>query len=189
MKPIRWFVALCATFAIAFSALAQETNSYPRSNLEDFEATTGVVMIRSTDDIGSFSGKTGGVTVKCREARDVSGKHRAYGAVVTVTAGDNVEDTTVVDYDELDGVIRALDYVSKVDWSISSLSHFEACYITRSGLKVASYSSRRAGTVEAYALSNRQNRCRSSLTMAQLSQLRVLLEQAKAKMEILMREK
>jgi hypothetical protein len=188
MKRI-WSLLAFGWIALTGLATAQETNSYPQSHLETFEATTGVVMIRSTDELGFVAGKTGSVSVRCREAREVGGGRRAYGALVTVTASDNVEDTTVVDYDELDAVIRAMDYTGKVDWSVTPLSHFEAAYITRSGLKVATYSSRRSGTVEAFALSNRQMRCRSNLTTAQFSQLRVLLEQTKARIEILMREK
>jgi hypothetical protein len=190
MKHMRWLI-LSVVFItlVPVARAADETNSYPKSNLELFEATTGTVLIRGTDDIGFLQGKTGAVTVRCREVREPSTNRREYGALVTVTASDNYEDTTVVDYDELDALIRAMDYVGKVDWSVTSLSHFEAAYITRSGLRMATYSSRRSGTVEAFALSNRLLRCRSNLTTAQFAQVRVFLEQAKAKLEILIRQK
>jgi hypothetical protein len=189
MNRIFSFAVALATITLASPARAEETNSYPKSRLELFEATTGTVLIRSTDELGGLAGKTGGVAVRCREVREIGTNRREFAAVVTVTASDNVEDTTVVDYEELDALIRAMDYVGRVDWSITSLSHFEAAYITRSGLKVATYSSRRSGTVEAFALSNRQVRCRANLTTAQFAQLRVFLEQAKAKIENLIREK
>ncbi len=95
----------------------------------------------------------------------------------------------MVDYDELEALIRSTDYVSKVEWSVTPLSHFEAGYTTRSGLKVASYSSRRSATIEAFVLSNRLVRSRSSMTVAQLAQVRLLLEQAKAKIEVLQKDK
>jgi hypothetical protein len=190
MKKLGSLLGLLLALATFQSvAGAEETNSYPQSQLEALEATTGLVLIRSTDELGSVAGKSGGVAVRCREVRDVGSGHRRYGALVTVTASDNVEDTTVVDYDELDALIRAMDYVGKVDWSVTPMSHFEAAYITRSGLKVATYSSRRSGTVEAFALSNRLTRCRGNFTTSQFAQMRVLLEQAKARIENLMREK
>src|SRR5688572_2597655 len=190
MKKLRSLLCLVLSLAAFQNAAgAEETNSYPQSQLEALEATTGLVLIRSTDELGSVAGKSGGVAVRCREVRDVGSGHRRYGALVTVTASDNVEDTTVVDYDELDALIRAMDYVGKVDWSVTPMSHFEAAYITRSGLKVATYSSRRSGTVEAFALSNRLTRCRGNFTTSQFAQMRVLLEQAKARIENLMREK
>ncbi len=188
----RLAVALALLLSLFFAAntrAAEETNTYPKSRVELLEETTGTVLIRSTDDIGALPGKTGAVSVRCREVREAATNRREFGVLVTVTASDNVEDTTVVDYEELDALIRAVDYVGKVDWSITSLSHFEAGYLTRCGLKVATYSSRRSGTVEAFVLSNRLVRCRSNLTTAQFSQMRVLLEQAKGKIEVLMRER
>jgi hypothetical protein len=186
---------ICLTLVFTFflcavgAARAQETNSYPKSRLEIFEERTGAVLIRGTDEIGSVAGKVGGVTVKCRETRDAGTNQREFGVIVTVVQAEGLEDTTYVDYDELDALIRNLDYVSKVDWSVTSLSHFEASYTTRSGLKVATYSSNRTRTIEAVVLSNRHVRSRSFMTVGQLSQFRVLLEQAKAKIELIQKEK
>jgi hypothetical protein len=174
---------------LAFSALAQETNSYPKSRLELFEANTSTVLIKGTDDIGALAGKLGVVTVKCRETKDATTGLREFGVIVTVTQAEGIEDTTVVDFDELDGLLRALDYISKVEWSITSLGHFEASFTTKSGLKVATYSSRRTTTVEAQVMSNRLMRSRSFLTTTHLTQLRTLIEQAKTKLEIVRREK
>jgi len=190
MNRFALFVAVgIATLIPASLSRAQETNSYPKANLELFEATTGIVLIRGTDEAGVVPGKTGGITLKCREARDVATNRREFGVAVIVTQSEGYEDTTVVDYDELDALIRALDYVGKVDWAISSMGHFEASYTTRSGLKLASYSSRRSGTVEAFAMSNRLVRSRVQLTLAQLAQIRIFLEQAKAKIETIQKEK
>jgi len=175
--------------ALTSSARAEETNAFPKSHLEIFEATTGTVIIRGTDEIGSVAGKFGLVTIKCKEARDATTNQREFGITVTVRENEQMEDTTVVDYDELDSLLRGLDYISKVDWSISSLGHFEAAYTTRSGLKLSSYSSRRTGTIDAAVISNRNLRCRSPMSMAQLAQVRVFIDQAKSKIELIQREK
>lgn len=182
-------VGALVTLIFTWTARAQETNSYPDSNLEIFEATTGTVIIRSVEDIASVPGKAGGLTVKCREAREPGTNRREFGVSIIVTPGQGVEVATVVDYDELDALIRATDYVSKVDWSITSLNHFEAGYTTRSGLRVASYSSSRSGLIEAFVSSNRLLRSRTSLSIDQLVRFRVALEQAKAKIEVLQKEK
>ncbi|HEY0548523.1 MAG TPA: hypothetical protein VGF13_02915 [Verrucomicrobiae bacterium] len=190
MKRFGLFVVVgIVIFLLTGVGRAQETNSYPKSNLEIFEATTGVVLIRGTDEAGVVPGRTGSITLKCRETREAATNRREFGVAVIVAQGEDYEDTTVVDYDELDALIRSLDYISKVDWAISSMGHFEAGYTTRSGLKLASYSSRRSGTIEAYALSNRLLRSRVQLTMAQLTQVRTFLEQAKAKIEVIQKEK
>jgi hypothetical protein len=188
MNRLMLFVGLLFS-VFASAARAEETNSYPKSNLEIFEATTGVVLIRGTDEAGVVPGRTGNITLKCRETRDAATNRREFGVAVIVTQAEGYEDTTVVDYDELDALIRSLEYISKVDWAISAMGHFEAGYTTRSGLKLASYSSRRSGTIEAYALSNRLLRSRVQLTLAQLTQVRTFLEQAKAKIELIQKEK
>src|SRR5262245_12015461 len=97
--------AIVAVLLFAVPALPQETNSYPKSRLELFEAITNAVLIKGTDDTGAVAGKLGVVTVKCRETKDVSTGHREFGVIVTVTETEavhdrgiaKVEDTTVVD--------------------------------------------------------------------------------------------
>src|SRR5687768_9491623 len=105
-------VAIIAIYATG--SHAQETNSYPKSRLEIFEERTGAVLIRGTDEIGVAPGKVGGATVKCRETRDAGTNQREFGVIVTVVQAEGLEDTTYVDYDELEALIRNLDYVSKV---------------------------------------------------------------------------
>jgi hypothetical protein len=190
MNRFTLFVAIGFVSSIFTSiARADETNIYPKSNLEIFEATSGVVLVRGTDEAGFVEGKSGGITLKIRETKDVATNHREFGVGVIVTQSAGWEDTTVVDYDELDALIRALDYIGKVDLGISSMGHFEAGYTTRSGLKFASYSSRRTGTIEAYALSSRVVRSRAQITTVQIMEIRTLLEHAKAKIEIIQKEK
>lgn len=167
---------------------ADDTNLYPKSVLELFEERTGVILIRGTDEMGSVPGKNTALNVRLRETRDSSRNERAFGVFVSTGSGANPEDTTCVDYDELESLIRAVEYVSKVEWSVTPLSHFEAGYTTRAGLKVASYSSRRSGNIDAVVVTGRgRNRC--FLTQTQFAQLKVLLEQSKAKIEILIKER
>lgn len=170
-------------------AVAQETNAYPKTRLENFEATTGVVLIKGTDEMAAVPGKFGGVTVKCREVRNAATNLREFGAIVIVTQAEGLEDTTYVDYDEMEALLRGIDYVSKVDWSVTSLGHFEAAYITKAGLRVASYSSRRSGTIEAVVVSNRMLKSRCPMTMAQLAQFRTAIDQTKERIELIQKEK
>jgi len=172
-----------------FTASAQETNAYPKSRLENFEATTGVVLIKGTDDMAAVPGKLGGVTVKCREARNAATNLREFGAIVIVTQAEGLEDTTYVDYEEMDALLRGIDYISKVDWSVTSLGQFEAGYTTKAGLRVVTYSSRRSGTIEAAVVSNRLIKSRCPMTMAQLAQFRTAIDQTKERIELIQKEK
>jgi hypothetical protein len=176
-------------FLAAADARADETNIYPKSNLEFFEERSGVVLIRGTDNVGSVPGRRGEVLVQVRETKDMTFNQRAYGVIVTVAQGDGVANATYVDYDELPALIQNLDYVGKVNWSLTSLSHFDASYTTRAGLRVATYSSNRSGLIEGSVVSQRLPRSRAGLTTAQLEILRSTLEVAKTKIEELQKVK
>ena len=189
MKRLRLLLLLALLSLTAAVVRADETNVFPKSNLEAFEERTGVVLIRGSDDLGVIEGKNGELRVRLRESRDTYRNERAYGVFVSTGNGLNSDDTSCVDYDELAPIIHALNYLGKVEWSVSALSHFEAGYTTRSGLKVASYSSRRSGSIEAMVLTGRTGRSRCLVNQVQFAQLRILLEQAKAKIEVLMKEK
>ena len=191
MKRTFSLVSVIFTFLFvgALGAQAQETNIYPKSFLELFEERPGVVLIRGTDNVGSVSGKRGELLVQVRETKDMTYNQRSYGVIVTVVPADGVANAAYVDYDELTALIQNLDYVSKVNWSLTSLGHFDASYTTRAGLRVATYSSTRSGLIEGAVTSLRIPRTRASLTTAQLDLLRNTLEVAKNKIEELQKIK
>jgi hypothetical protein len=184
----------CSLLAFAFTACLVSardslTNNLPPTRLETFESSTGTVIIKGTDDLGVVVGKSGGVIVKLRESRDVSTNRREFGVLVSVRENDQDEDTTVIDYDELEMFLKGLDYISKVDFSATSLGHFEAGYTTRSGLRATTYSSRRTSNFEAVIVSNRLLRCRCPIAMTQLAEFRNIIEQAKTRIEQLQKGK
>ena len=73
---------------------AEETNIYPKSNLELLEERSGAVLIRSTDSAGSVAGKRGEVIVELRETKDMTYNQRGYGVIVTVVQGDGLANAT-----------------------------------------------------------------------------------------------
>jgi hypothetical protein len=166
-----------------------ETNIYPKSRLELAEERTGVVLVRGTENVGSVAGSRGEVLVQVRETKDMTSSQRDYGVIITVVQGDGLASATYVDYDELPTLIQNLDYVSKANWTLTSLGHFDASYTTRAGLRVVTYSSTRSGLIEGAVVSQRVVRSRASLTTAQLDLLRNTLEVAKAKIDELQKVK
>jgi len=45
---------------------------------------------------------------------------------VGVREGEQQEDNTYIDYDEMDSLLKGIDYLSKVDFTGTSLTGFEA---------------------------------------------------------------
>ena len=185
MKHILLFAATVLTVALPFVSRAQEVVPVHLTRLEAFEATTGRVIVKGTEELGTVTGKNGLTTVKIQEFRDVVGNQRESGLVITVRQSEQIEDSTTVDYDELDALLKAIDYISKADPNVTSLNHFEAFFTTKAGLRVASYISRRTSTVEASITSQRVNRSKTWINQTQLAEFRILLEQAKARLDAL----
>jgi hypothetical protein len=170
-------------------APAQETNGCcvpaPRTRMEALEAKTGAVIVKGTMQMGAVPGKTGSVTVRCKEYTDLGTGLRDYGVAVEVKVSEQLEDTSFIDYDELDALLKGMEYISKVDFTVSSLTSFDASFTTKGGLRVAAHGSRRTGFIEASVQSqgSRFSRAGVSISMTELAQFRVLMEQAKVKLD------
>lgn len=169
----------------AAAALAQDTNA-PKTELGMFEARTGVVIVKSAGDIGSVGTSDGSVSVKCKESLDISSGLKQQGLAVTITGKDQQTETTLIDYDELDSLLSALDYLKNVNWSVTTLSSFDAVYTSRDGLRVAVYGNqRRLDNLGISLQSYHVIRVRIMFSPDQLAQFRGLIQQARAKLDAL----
>lgn len=165
--------------------LAQATNA-PKTILEAFEAQTGVVIVEGSMPMGSVSAEAGMVSVRCKESKDATTGHKESGLAIEVRAGEVQTDATIVDYDELDSFLNAIDYVSKADYRVTTLPLFDVYYTTKGGLTIATYSSKRSpGSIHAALQSNHIIKTRVILTPQQLAQFQALIQQSKAKLDSL----
>ena len=88
-----------------------------------------------------------------------------------------------MDYDELDSLANALDYISKVTWGVTQLNGFEATYKTKSGFRLVAHSDRKDQTVATSIQFGDSPRIPASSD--QLLQIRSLISQAKATLDAL----
>ncbi|HKR02396.1 MAG TPA: hypothetical protein VJT09_17095, partial [Pyrinomonadaceae bacterium] len=84
------------------------------------------------------------IEVESREFRDAGSNSREYGLTVEVReAGNNARRSLIyVDYDEIDPLLKGLEYVGKIDSSVTQLTRFEVDYITRGDLLISAFSAR-----------------------------------------------
>lgn len=178
---------------LAAAARAQVTNACcligPKTKLGAFETNTGTVIIKAYEQIGTVTAGGSVMSVRCKEDTDVSTGCKEYGVSVRFTAGAHVEDTIQIDYDELESLLNAIDCLSKIDWSVISLTGFDAVYSTKDGLRMAAFSSRRSGAIEFSLGSARMSSDPVRLTPTEVAQFRALLEQARNKLDSLRKEK
>jgi hypothetical protein len=156
----------------------------PKTKLQAFEAKTGVVIIRGFSMVGSVSGQYGGsVSVESREFLDASTAKREFGIVVEVKKGGEVErdNSSYIDYDEIDSLLKGIDYISKVQSSITKLDDFQADYHTKGDFKISTFSAR--GQTMVAVSSGDIGEVSVFLPLLKLESLRALIANAKAKLD------
>jgi len=186
------FVIVAGTWVPASPARAQETNAclpVPATKLEAFETNTDTVIIKATAPIGTVPAQAGTIDVRCREITDAGTGHRESGVLVDIALGGSARDTLMIDYDELDSLLDGLEFIGKLDWSVTSLPSFDAVYTTKGGFRAAAFGSRRTGNIEFAVRSTRAALPPLLLSRDKMGQLRSLIEQAKAKLDSLRKEK
>jgi hypothetical protein len=129
------------------------------------------------------------VSVRYREITDAGTGRRESGVVIDISSGGPQEDTMLIDYDELDSLLDGLEYIGKLDWSITSLPSVSAIYTTKGGFRAAAFGSRRTGTIGFAVQSTRVSVRPLSLSRDQLAQVRSYIQEAKAKLDSLRKEK
>jgi len=183
-------IAVVGCSCLTAISQAQDTNIWllPVTRLEAYQTNIGKVIIKATAQVGTVSAGTGILSVSYKELTDVSAGSREYGLALGMeTAGGRCE--SLIDYDELDPLLNAVDYLNKVDWSVTSLPALDVFYNTKDGFRVAAFSSKRTSNIEIAVRSIRWNLGPVLLSRTEVAQLRNLIIQAKSKLDALRAEK
>ena len=150
-----------------------ETELEPKTKLEAFQAMTGVVIIKGFSRIGIAAGLEGtSIEVENREFRDAGSNSKEYGLTIEVReTGSTVRRSlSYIDYDEIDPLLKALEYLSKIDNSVTQLNRFEADYRTRGDLLISAFSGR--GGVITIAISS--GVIRRAISLFRLEDMKVI---------------
>ena len=129
---------LCLTTAAQQPKAPDQT----QTKIELFQAKTGSVLIKNFSEIGSLRGLGGTVTITSWEFIDAQTGKKAYGLSVEAKESSRLEreDRAYIDYDEIDSLLKGLDYISTIDRGITKLKNFQADYRTTGNLRVSSFS-------------------------------------------------
>jgi hypothetical protein len=162
-----------------------DTNA-PKTKLEAFEAQTGTVIIKGVAPIGSMFAQAGTASVRSKESKDAGTGRKEYGIAIGLKENNRPEDITIIDYDELDSLLDGIDYIIKINRTVSALPSFSAVYVTKGGFRVAAFSSNnRPGTIQAALQSSHTARSRLLLAPDQLAKFQALVQQAKNNLDTL----
>jgi hypothetical protein len=184
MRMIKVMIAvfIVGTFWVG-GAVAQDTNP-PLTKIEILEARTGTVIVRGSVLVGTVLAQTGTVSVRAKESIEPGSGRKEYGIAVGLQEGGRPEDVTMVDYDELDSFLNAIDTISKANHSMTSLPDYDVGYTTTGWLRLVIYTSvKRPGTTQIALQSRHTYFNRILLSSDQLATFQNLIQQARSKLD------
>jgi len=127
---------LLMTLSLAAGVNGQITNA-PRTYFEAFNATPDALLIKGSSTIDTLNNQINyPVEVRAERVSNPQTTNSIYAVSLRTTFPQLVQ-VDYVDYDELDALIRGVQYISQANSSITPLDNFEAVFRTRSGLSIA----------------------------------------------------
>ena len=127
----------------------------------------------------------GEITVDAREFRDGSSPNspRTMGIPITVreTGRLDRENTSYIDAEEIDSLLKGIEYISKVTKGVTKLEQFEVDYRTKGDLRSTVFNSRN-GDTSAVVSTGAIGRTKAYVKLAELETLRELIATAKSQL-------
>jgi hypothetical protein len=167
-------------------APAQVTNLWPvapATRLEAFNTNIGLVILKATTELGVVSGNNGAVSVRSREAMIASTGRSVQGIAIVITLRGQLNDTLLLDYEEIAPLLDAIDYFGKLDISDTSFNTLDAEYTTKSGFHIAAIRTRQSGGIQCSVRDLRTGEAPVVLSWQQMAQFSGLIIRAKATLD------
>jgi hypothetical protein len=159
----------------------------PRNKLEDIDGRMETLLIKGRHWVGTLRAQNGSARVEAFEVRDTHNSDRATGVLITFVPADANsradEIRSMIDYEEIDGLIKMVDTMIKADDSVTKLSHFEVRYRTRGDFEVMVFKQQTGTSVAAAIEGGFFDRLRLFLIMDDLIKLRFMIVQAKERLD------
>lgn len=175
-------ILLATACMLACAATAQDTNLL-RTQIGSFEAQTGVIIIKGIGPVGSIPVGPAQLSVGYKQTKGVGADAKLYGLIIDVEGEQFPRETALVDDDELDSLINAVDFLARVRSDVTPLGSFEASYTTKAGLSVIAQSLRRDGRVLTYL--RFEDYPRIALSPVQMTQFNLLLQRGRRNLDAL----
>jgi hypothetical protein len=179
------FGSVCAQRRERLPTLRDPQFYVPRNKLEDFEGRMETILVKGRSWVGTLRAQNGSARVEATEIRDTATSMRATGVVITIMAdgGPPGEIRALIDYEEIDALVKAIDTAAKASEAITKLTHFEVRYRTRGDFEVMVFKQLSDNAIAAAIEGGFFDRSRVYLTLEELTRLRWMLVQAKEKLD------
>lgn len=155
----------------------------PRNTLEEFESRQGTLLIKGRTWIATLRSQGGNARVEATEIRDTGRPSRAQGVTVIISSSNPAgESRCLIDYEEIDALVKAFDAMAKAEDSVTRLSNFEEHYRTSSDFEIIVFK-QTSGGIAAAIEGGFFERTRVLMTLEEFSRLRWMIVQAKEKID------
>ncbi|HEY3860990.1 MAG TPA: hypothetical protein VGO59_03810 [Verrucomicrobiae bacterium] len=169
--------------AIAAWAAQAQTNA-PRTYFEVYKSTIDTPLVRGMSKAGVLTGQAAyPVELRIERLNIQSTTNTVYAVALRTHLPHGVLQVDYIDYDELAGLIRGLQFVSQSGHSVVPMDDFEVVYRVRSGLSVAKISN--GNNVIINIKCGDANGTRNQIAPYVLDQLQSLLTGAKSAIDSL----
>ena len=159
----------------------------PRNKLEEIDGRMEALLIKGRHWVGTLRAQNGSARVEAFEVRDTRSSDRATGVVITFLPADANsradEIRSLIDYEEIDPLVKVIDTMVKADDNVTKLSHFEERYRTRGDFELMVFKQQTGTSVAAAIEGGFFDRLRLFLIMDELVRLRYMIVQAKERLD------
>ena len=158
----------------------------PRTKLEAIEGGYERVLVKGFSRIATIRVRGAEIRVDAVELRDNTASTRALGITIAMREADQErinENRAFVDYEEIDPLLRAIDFSAKVNETVTKLAGFEARYRTRGDLEFAVFRQGRASGTAASVSTGICDRVTGLLTLDELELLRAHIIEARTRLD------
>jgi hypothetical protein len=158
----------------------------PRNKLEEFDGRMETILIKGRHWTGTLRAQNGTARVEAIEIRDSDKGSRTTGVIITMVPAQNQnseELRSLIDYEEIDRLIRAMETMAKADEGVTKLSHFEERYRTVGDFEVIVFKQLTGAGVAAAVEGGFFDRLRLLMTIDDFTKLRWMIVQAKEKLD------
>lgn len=185
MKKVFLFMSyffVLITCGIAYSQQPNLPPQEPRTKIESFQKQTGTVVIKGYSEVGEVSG-SGSVSIDAMVLIDASTGKKLRGILVEVKSSGRFANSSrsFIDYDEIDQLLKGIDYISKVKKDITRLDNYEAIYKTKGDFSVITFNS--GDDLKVAIKCGYIGPAAAYLSLPQLAEIRALISQTKQKLD------
>jgi hypothetical protein len=182
------FLPFLATGALFFATQspAQTTNLPPATTLEAVETSANQLVLKGSFLMGSVAVQQATITLICKEDDIINPSDNSrvkwYGCLFGIKINNQPLGRTLIDADEMDSLLKAVEYMKNVTWSVTPLPSFDLIYTTKAGLRFSVFSDNRESRIQFLVRNNYMDKG-IFFTSDQIAQLYSLLQQTKAKLD------